>query len=188
VTEQFDELVDYAEAQMNVIGPAFGGDAQLVMEAVAGQTREQLEATDFTVEVDGESYELDDEMVAFHAEPPEGIVATDFEDGTVYVDTELTDELEAEGYARDVIRRIQEMRKQLDLDVEEPIHTAVDVGDERVAAFVDRHGDLVAEETRSVEFETDVEFGGEADYDLLEEWEIEGVEVTIGVDRIEAEA
>jgi isoleucyl-tRNA synthetase len=80
------------------------------------------------------------------------------------------------------------MRKQLDLDVEEPIHTAVDVADERVAEFVDRHSDLVADETRSVEFETGVDFGGDGDYDLLEDWEIEGVDVTIGVDRIEAEA
>ena len=186
VTEAFDELVEYAEPQMSVIGPAFGGEAQIVMNAVRGLAKAELTANEFRVESEGETFELDEEMVEFVAEPPEGIVGTDFENGTVYVDTRLTDELEAEGYARDVIRRIQEMRKQLDLDVEERIQTDVDIGDERVAELVDRHSDLIAEETRSAALDTGVD--GEAAYDLLEEWEIEGVDVTIGVDRIEAEA
>jgi isoleucyl-tRNA synthetase len=188
--ERFEELVEIAEPQMSVIGPAFGGDAQEVMGALEGTRRKALDAAGYTVEVDGETYEIDDDMVEFRAEPPEGIVGTDFDvdgegSGTVYVDTELTEELESEGYARDVIRRIQEMRKELDLDVEAPIRTDVAVADERVAGFVEEHRDLIAEETRSEAFAVGTADG---DYDLREAWEVESVDVTIGVERAEAEA
>jgi isoleucyl-tRNA synthetase len=95
----------------------------------------------------------------------------------VYVDTTLTEELESEGYARDVIRRIQEMRKQLDLDVESEIQVGLAVDDDRIERFVDEHRDLIAEEVRAAEFVDDLEAAG----DMVEDWEIEDVDVTIGV-------
>jgi isoleucyl-tRNA synthetase len=182
VVGEFDELIERANPEMGVIGPAFGADAQKVMEAVRGKTRAEVEDG---VEVDGEAYDLTDEMVSYEAEPPEHISAADFEGGTVYVDTELTDEIEAEGYARDVIRRIQEMRKRLDLEVDAEIDTYVDVADERVEAFVDRHRDVVAEETRTHEFVAGEELGTENERALVEEWDVEGVTVTIGVEPVE---
>jgi isoleucyl-tRNA synthetase len=174
VVEQFDELVEFAEPQMGVIGPAFGADAQKVMSAVEGASREAVEAG---IEVDGETVDLDDEMVEFRSEPPEHVAGTDFEGGTVYVDTTLTEELESEGYARDMIRRIQEMRKQLDLDVESEIRVGLNIDDERIAAFVEEHRELIGEEVRAAEFVDEPEDAG----DLVEDWEIEDVEVTIGV-------
>ena len=174
VVDSFDALVEYADPQMGEIGPAFGADAQNVMAAVEGATRAEIEAG---IAVDGETVELDDSMVEYHSEPPEHITGTEFEGGTVYVDTELTEELESEGYARDVIRRIQEMRKQLDLDVEAEIRVGLTVGDDRIEGFVDDHRELIAEEVRAAEFVDDPEDAG----DRLEDWEIEGVDVTIGI-------
>ena len=174
VVSEFDELVAYAEPQMGEIGPAFGGDAQDVMEAVEGATREEVESG---IGVNGETVDLSDEMVDYRKEPPEHVTGTDFEGGTVYVDTTLTDDLEAEGYARDVIRRIQEMRKELDLDVESEISVGLAVADDRVAGFVDDHSDLISEEVRAAEL-TDAP---SEDADRLETWEIEDTEVEIGV-------
>ncbi|RLM57512.1 isoleucine--tRNA ligase [Halobellus sp. Atlit-31R] len=181
VVSEFDELVERADPQMSVVGPAFGADAQKVMEAVQGKTRAEVESG---VEVDGETYELTDEMVRYEAEPPAHISGAEFEDGTVYVDTELTDEIEAEGYARDVVRRVQEMRKQLDLDVDAEIDTYVHVADDRVAEFVDRHRDVVADETRTHEFVDGEELAVEGEWALVEEWDVEGVTVTIGVEPV----
>ncbi len=173
VTEQFDELVEYADPQMGVIGPAFGADAQQVMAAVDGATRKTVEAG---ITVDGDEIELADEMVEYRSEPPEGITGTDFEGGTVYVDTTLTDELESEGYARDVIRRIQEMRKQLDLAVEAEIHVGMSVDDDRIAQFVDEHRELIAEEVRAAAFTDDPAAG-----EHVETWDVEDVAVEIGI-------
>ena len=181
VVETFDELVEYAEPQMGVIGPEFGADAQKLMSAVEGATRDELAGDTLSVMVDGDEYELTDEMVEWRAEPPAHVSGADFDSGTVYVDTSLTEEIEAEGYARDVVRRIQEMRKRLDLAVDEEIHTAVEVADDRISDLVDRHRDLIAEETRTEAFVEDTE-----EMDLVEEWDVEGVSVTIGIDRIEA--
>jgi isoleucyl-tRNA synthetase len=179
VTDAFGELVQTARPQMSVIGPEFGADAQKVMAAVEGATRDELSAAGtLSVMVGGDEYELGSEMVEFVSEPPEGVTAAEFEGGTVYVDTELTEDVESEGYARDVVRRIQEMRKQLDLDVEAEIRTRVDVDDERVAGFVDDHRDYIAEETRTVEFADDVD-------GHVEEWDVEGVAVTIGIEPAE---
>ena len=55
---------------------------------------------------------------------------------TVYVDINLTPELEAEGNARELIRRIQEMRRQIDLNVEDFIHVYVMIGDSKVCDLV----------------------------------------------------
>ncbi|WP_423751524.1 isoleucine--tRNA ligase [Salinirarus marinus] len=184
VVETFDELVERADPQMGVVGPEFGGDAQKVMRAVDGKFRDELVDaegdTPYAVTVDGDTYHLTEEMVAFHAEPPENVTGAAFEGGTVYVDTSVTDDIEAEGYARDVVRRIQEMRKQLDLDVDEPIRTRIDVDDETVAAYVDRYREFIAEETRTDEFDADAD-------DLLEEWDVEDVTVTIGIERLKAD-
>jgi isoleucyl-tRNA synthetase len=186
VVSTFDELVEHAEPRMSVIGPAFGGDAQRIMQAVQGQTRDALTSDgSLAVELDGETYELDDEMVEFRAEPPENVAGAAFDRGTVFVDTSLTEEIEAEGYARDIVRRVQEMRKQLDLDVEENIRTALVVEDDRVADLVARHTDFIAEETRTTEFAE--ETPDEDEFDLVEEWDVEGVDVTIGIERLEAE-
>ena len=63
-------------------------------------------------------------MVTFKDMIPPAIAAAGFSAGDVYVDTELTREIESEGYSREVIRRIQDMRKELDLAVEEEIRHA----------------------------------------------------------------
>ena len=200
VVPAFDDLDDIAEPVMDEIGPAFGADAERVMDAVGGSTPDDL-GDPPTVTVDGEPRELDGSMVEYRSEAPEGIEAAEFTarvhgdrlEGTVYVDATLTEELKSEGYARDVVRRIQEMRKRLDLAVDEEIHTAIDVEDDEVAEFVDEHRDHIAAETRTSEF---VDQWGDRDdrasvddsrFDLREDWEIEGVPVTIGIARTAAE-
>ncbi len=194
--ESFDELVAYADPEMSEIGPAFGADAQDVMTAVEGTTLDDLRSGDgdgLAVDAGGERYALDDEMVSVRTEPPAGVSAAAFDGGTVYVDATLTEDLESEGYARDVVRRIQEMRKRLDLDVEERIVVAVDIDDSRVAGFVDDHRDHVASETRAVslvgvgdreaDIDLDIDIDRDPDLDLVEDWTVEGVDVTIGIAR-----
>ncbi|WP_321779893.1 isoleucine--tRNA ligase [Schaalia cardiffensis] len=77
----------------------------------------------------------------------EGQVADVLANGTfVVLDTELTPELEAEGYARDVIRAIQDERKNAGLHVADRIDLALAVPAERVGA-VEAHREMIAHET-----------------------------------------
>ena len=195
VVDEFDELVEFAQPQMSKIGPAFGADAQRVMDAISDTPRTELESASpdgmaGTVIIDGDTVQLESEMVSYRAEPPEGVVAAEFDaidgvsdGGSVYVDTALTPTLESEGYARDVIRRVQEMRGDLELQVDAQIRVGLEIDDDRVSEFVDEHRELIAEETQTREWlPTAAAASG-----VTEEWEIEGRPVTIGLERASAE-
>ncbi len=70
--------------------------------------------------------------------------------GFVLLDTTVTSELEAEGYARDLIRQIQDARKSAGLNVGDRIVLELTVPTDRVAA-VDKHRDLIAKEVLATE-------------------------------------
>ncbi|EFW93615.1 isoleucyl-tRNA synthetase [Haladaptatus paucihalophilus DX253] len=188
--EGWGELAYSAEADMSVLGPAFGGDAGRVMNALneARVTEQNLSALEDAVsDALGEDVELADEMVEFVTKTPDDVSGATFDVegtdlGVVYVDTALTEDIESEGYAREVIRRVQEMRKEEDLDIEETIDLELDVRDERVAELVERHMDLVKEEVRA-------ESVGEVEDGYRKTWDVEGVEMEIAISPLaEAEA
>jgi isoleucyl-tRNA synthetase len=186
---EWGELTYSAEADMSQLGPAFGGDAQAIMQAcndarIEEPTVEALEAA--VSEAYGEAVDLDADWIEFVRQTPDGVASTEFEalggGGVVYVDTALTEDIESEGYAREVIRRVQEMRKDMDLDLEERIRVELDVADDRVADLVSAHEDLIKEEVRADAF-GDVEDGHR------KTWEVEDTEMEIAVVRVaEAEA
>ena len=179
--ETWRELVYSAEADMSELGPAFGDDAGRVMNAFNEARLEDpsLEALEDAVEdALGDPVDLSEEMVTFRRETPEGVTGTEFTaldgGGVVYVDTTLTEDIESEGYAREVIRRVQEMRKDLDLDIEARIAVDLDIPDDRVDDLVRAHEDLIKEEVRADEL-TAVEDGHR------KTWEVEGVEMEIAI-------
>jgi isoleucyl-tRNA synthetase len=182
--EAWGELAYSAEADMSVLGPAFGEDAGRVMDAlndarVDDPSMETLEAA--VEDALDEPVDLTDEMVAFRRETPPGVANTEFEalegGGVVYVDTELTEDIESEGYAHEVIRRVQEMRKDLDLAMDAEIRLEYEVADDRVADLVADHENLVAEEVRAGEV-------GDVSDGLRETWAVEDTEVEIAIERL----
>ena len=95
----------------------------------------------------------------------------------VYVYTVLDEELKREAFAREVVRRIQEMRKELDLNVEEFIESVVDIDRKLVKGWED----YIKHETRSVKLEFRKPTDG-----YIKEWDIEGMKVAIGIKRLES--
>jgi len=183
--EDWSELSYAAEADMSLLGPEFGDDAGRVMGAlndasVDEPTVEALEAA--VADATGIDADLTEAMVEFVTRTPEGVTGTAFdidgeEMGVVYVDTALTEDIESEGYAREVIRRVQEMRKDLDLDIEERIRVDLDIADDRVAGLVRERETLVAEEVRADEF-------GAVDDGHREEWDVDGITVAIAIEPL----
>ncbi|KAA9405750.1 isoleucine--tRNA ligase [Haloarcula sp. KBTZ06] len=184
--EEWGELQYSAEADMSELGPAFGDDAGRVMNAlnearVGEQSLDTLEGT--VSEALGEDVDLTEEMVEFRRETPEGVTGTEFAaldgGGVVYVDTALTEGIESEGYAREVIRRVQEMRKDLELDIEERIVVDLAIDDERVDSLVREHEALIKEEVRADEL------GGVED-GHRKTWDVEGIEMEIAIAPVAA--
>ncbi|MFB6222691.1 MAG: isoleucine--tRNA ligase [Haloarcula sp.] len=178
---EWDELQYSAEADMSELGPAFGDDAGRVMNALneARVDEQSLGTLEDTVnDALGDDIELTEEMVEFRRETPDSVAGTEFAaldgGGVVYVDTALTEDIESEGYAREVIRRVQEMRKDLELDIEERIALDLAIDDERVDSLVRNHEDLIKEEVRADELAA-VEDGHR------KTWEVEGTEMEIAI-------
>ncbi|WP_247005628.1 isoleucine--tRNA ligase [Halorientalis litorea] len=181
--DRWGELRYSAEADMSVLGPEFGDDAGRVMNAlneasVADPTLDALEAA--VAERLGEDVALTEEMVEFVTETPDGVTGVSFDldgetGGVVYVDASLTEDIESEGYAREVIRRVQEMRKDLDLDLDATIRVEYTVDDDRVADLVADHEALIAEEVRAEEF-------GAVEDGHRREWEVDDLTMDIAIE------
>ena len=183
--DRWEELSYSARVDMSLLGPAFGEQAGVVMGAAndAEIDDPSVEAlSDAVSEEVGERVELTEEMVEFVEETPDGVAGAEITRegeafGVVYVDATLTEGIESEGYAREVIRRVQEMRKELDLDIEAPIGLEFEVEDDRVAELVAEHEELIAEEVRAEEV-------GTVSDGHRREWDVEGVRVTIAIEPL----
>ncbi|RLF31653.1 MAG: isoleucine--tRNA ligase, partial [Thermoplasmata archaeon] len=104
------------------------------------------------------------------------IAQTETEKIVLILDTKLTPELEAEGFAREIVRRIQSMRKELNLEVEDKISTMIKI-DETKKTFLKKWIDYIKEETRSKEIiYTDKPLGK-----LVKKWEINKTQIEIGI-------
>ncbi|NPE30974.1 hypothetical protein HNV12_24070, partial [Methanococcoides sp. SA1] len=81
------------------------------------------------------------------------------------------------------IRRIQDMRKELDLDVDDSIRAHIQISDERVLDLVLDFENYIAKEVRAnvLVLGLDVEATGE----LAKEWDVEGIPITIAISKEE---
>jgi isoleucyl-tRNA synthetase len=139
------DLAGYSERVLTVVprvlGPRLGGQVQQVIRAVkAGDwTVSDGVVTAAGVALEEGEYEL--KLVVADAER-----SAPLPEGVVVLDTTVTPELAAEGLARDVVRAVQQARREAGLDVADRIALTVEAGAE-VAAAVEAHRDFVAAET-----------------------------------------
>ncbi|WP_457614124.1 isoleucine--tRNA ligase [Methanopyrus sp.] len=180
--KEFPEKVPVAEPRPDKIGPEFRSLAGRVIEHVRNRAEEVarsiLEDGEYRTELDGEEVVLTEEHVEVTEDLPEGWEAEEFEGGRVYVLVELDEELKSEAWAREVVRRVQEMRKELDLDLEERIKVWIET-DEEIAEAVKEHSEYVRGETRADELH--VNEGWPEEVDLEREWEVEDRTIRIAV-------
>ncbi len=142
------------QPQFKVLGPAFKNKASAVAEALKQQDAQSVKSAlaagecKYELEVSGEKFVITSDMVKVTQELPDQIIGAHFKGGLLYIDTELTPELRGEGFAREVVRRIQEMRKEMDLQVEDSIDTTVNISSELAGLVENWHG-YISKETRS---------------------------------------
>ncbi|MCO6490372.1 MAG: isoleucine--tRNA ligase, partial [Phaeodactylibacter sp.] len=103
-------------------------------------------------------------------------VASD-DDITVALDITLDEELEAEGMARDIVNRIQNIRKDKDFEVTDKIRVALQKHDALVSA-VEKYGEYIRAETLATELKLVEEISNGEEIELPGE-----VKVAISVDR-----
>ncbi len=177
------EVVDEFEKDVRVkpnykaVGPKLKDKVKEFAEFVERLGGEEIEEILRRGKVEFKGIELDvDEALVVEYVVPEGYEFSEFSKGIVYIYTVLDEELKREAFAREIVRRIQEMRKEMDLDVEEFIETTLEMDPKLIEGWEE----YVKHETRSVKLEF-----GEPKEGYVKDWEIEGMKVRIGIKRLE---
>jgi isoleucyl-tRNA synthetase len=130
------------------------------------------------LQVDGENVELAAEEVLIQTQPAEGLAVAADKGVTVAIDAVITPELRAEGLAREMVRRVQTMRKDAGFNIEDRITTWY-AADGELAGVITAWGDYIQAETLS----TDLIAGPPPADAYGEAHTIEGKTVTLGVRR-----
>jgi len=126
-----------------VAGPRLGKDVQKAIKAVKAGNYERTDHG--TVIADGVELQPDEFTERLVAADPTATAQIDGVDGLVLLDTHVTEELEAEGWAADVIRGLQDARKLMDLEVSDRITVTLGVPAEK-EQWALRHADTIAGE------------------------------------------
>ncbi len=163
------------------IGPKYKQKAKAITQQLETQDPEELylrlkKNKTISLLVEGEAITLDKDDFDEVLIDRENVAHTDVEGATLYLDTMLTPELEAEGVAREIVRRIQSMRKDLDLDVEDRIKTQIKITESKQQALQEWKT-YIAHETRSKDFD----FSSKPSGKLVKKWHIDKSDVVIAI-------
>ena len=182
IETELENAIVIAKPNMSILGPKLRGDLGRVKkyfeqdDVDAGIILDEVTQNgEYTIHFDDKDITLVEEEILFEKDVPENLVSCDFEGGSVYVDTEVTPEIYSEAMARELIRRIQDMRKDLDLNVEANIQVIVECSEEFKDAVLP-HQDYISNEVRTANLEFD---DISSDEGYTKEWKIEEEQLRI---------
>ncbi|MCR5765490.1 MAG: isoleucine--tRNA ligase, partial [Treponema sp.] len=162
--EREDELVEYkAKANFKVLGKELGASMKSAANIIAALTSEQiqsiLDGTKLTIEVDGKSVELDTEKVIVERLEKDELKVLNDGTLTVGLDSKITDELKKEGYVRDLIRGIQNQRKESGFNVTDRIKLTLS-GSQILNDAYKMFSDFIMNETLTIDIKWENELNG----------------------------
>ncbi|MHC4884929.1 MAG: class I tRNA ligase family protein [Planctomycetota bacterium] len=159
-TEEASTYVDYeVKPNFKLLGPKLGKQMGALGKILKGLDAAALcsqvnQGTPVEVELNGEPLSLLPEELDVRVSAKEGYVAAQGPKTVVVLDTMVTDALAQEGLAREVINRIQGLRKEMDLAYESRIHVRLECS-EGLQTAVDKHREMIQQETLA----TEIQFG-----------------------------
>ena len=186
VGAEWEKLDLVAQPNKAFIGKTFRAQGPAILRAIAAMPpdaarrmrRETQAGHSVTLDTDAGPVTLPPDALSFETRLPARTSGGDFPGGSVYVDTEVSPELEAEGAARDLTRRVQEMRKLLGLHITDEVRVEAQAPDEFMT-LVAPHVASVAVATRASAFT----FVGKPQGELVRDWDLEGTTLVLGVSR-----
>jgi isoleucyl-tRNA synthetase len=181
-----EELVTLAaRPNFRALGPRFGKNTNMAAAAIRSLTPEALAAFQggepLVIDLEGEGHGLepgDFEVV----EEARGDLVVKSEGGyTAALDPGLTDELVAEGLARELVNRIQRLRKDSGLEITDRIDLGI-FGVDEVIAAVSAHRGFIAGETLAEALDVTAD-GDPSAYDATQDVDLDGRTAVIGLSR-----
>ena len=168
--------------QLKTLGPKYGkqlGDIRTALAALDGSAAKKQLDTDGSLQLalPGETITLAPEDLLIEVAQSGRYYTA--EDGgiTVAIDTELTEALIEEGYVRELISKVQTMRKEADFNVTDHI-TVYAAGNDKITALLQANAAQVKSDVLADAVQTDAMDG------YVKEWDINGENVTLGVQKI----
>ncbi len=149
-----DDFVQYElKPDFKVMGPKFGKQMKNIANALLSLKGQDVllafnSTGHFDLSIGTEQYSLTPEDLVVHIRPREGVVFKTLDDLFVALDTTMTPELIMEGYARELINKIQFTRKDQDFEIMDRINVLW-FGDDDIALALATHGEYVQSETLS---------------------------------------
>ncbi len=174
-----------AKPDYKVLGPRLGPRVKDVARLLASDDGSVAAALAHDEEAelvldDGSTLSLSPDDVDLTQEVPQGWGVASAGGMTVALDLELTDELRREGLARELIRGVQDARKEAGLDVSDRIALGISAG-ERITEALAEHRGTVAGETLAVDL-VDRDLDGEA---FRQDLDVDGEPVSISLRRVD---
>ena len=182
-TDNIENFISYNfNPQLKTVGPKYGkllnGIRQALTELDGNQAMSQLRAEgELKLDINGNEVVLSESDLLIETAQMEGYVTESDNEIAVVLDTNLTPELIEEGFVREIISKIQTMRKEAGFEVMDKIHVCVK--DNQVIEDVMK---THAEEIQSEVLAEDILFGTVQGYE--KSWNINSQEVTLAVEKI----
>ena len=143
--------------KMAVLGPKHKAAADKVAEAIVSldpSAAAKLEAGEgAVVEVDGMQVVVAPDEVDVGRVMPENLARAEVDDAVLILNTDITPELRAEGWARDTVRHVQQLRKEVDLNIEDRIRLRYRTESDELARAIETWRDYIMGETLSLSVE-----------------------------------
>ena len=181
-TDDVRDFTSYTfKPQLKTVGPKYGkflgGIKQYLAQVDGNEAMDTLNASGcITFDVNGTSVVLSKDDLLIDMAQKEGYVSQADNNMTVVLDTNLTEELIEEGFVREVISKIQTMRKEADFEVTDKIVIYVS-GNDKVSGIVKANANSIMSDVMAL----DIKVGELAGYS--KEWNINGETVSIGVEK-----
>ena len=166
--------------QLKTVGPKYGkllGKIRQMLPELDGNTAmDELKANGaIKLEIDGQEVILTEEDLLIETAQVEGYISQTEGEVTVVLDTNLTPELIEEGFVRELISKIQTMRKEAGFEVTDRINIYA-TGNQKIEEIFKKFEDKIKEEVLA----DSIIFGETNGY--VKEWNINGETVTMGVE------
>ena len=172
--KDWDKLLLTAAPNFGKLGPVFKGEAGKAAALIKGMSpqelKEGLEAG--VLQINGQP--ITEEMVNFGVTIPEGYTQEELPWATLYLNTQMTPETLSEGFSRELIRRIQDMRREKDLPMEKKVDCQLEL-DPELAELVSPRLEHMATETRTTLSLESPSAG------FIKEWKVKDRTVVIGL-------
>ena len=174
-----------AVPNFRVIGKRFGGRTQAAAQKIKELGSAVLTAfrngEGLAIELDGERFELTAEEVEVR-QHARGDLAVESDAGyTVALDPRIDDDLRREGIARELVNRIQRLRRDSGLAVSDRIKLGVFSSDSEVVESLRSWSDYVAGETLAVAVDSGTDIPNSAAYSTVQEVELDGTTARIAL-------